>query len=887
MINRISLVLVLLCALTLAASAQTGSVSGTVTDSNGDALPGAQVVISDLALGTTSDVDGRYAIADVPAGTHTVQARFIGFQNASSVVTVVAGQTATADFELAADNVLLDAVVVTGTRAGGRTAMRSATPIDKLQAADLERQGNGDMTETLRNLVPSFTATPLTGDGSAFVRPTSLRGLPPDDVLILTNSKRRHRSALIAHFGAAMNVGAHAADVGMIPAIGVKGVEVLRDGASAQYGSDAIAGVMNFLLKDASDGMEVQVQLGHWFDPPDLTSFDQDLSGRSQNRGGGETDYKIAANAGFPLTSEGFFNISAEYSASPELSRGIQHASAVGVNGALDPAMNWGRPESSGFRSVFNAGLDISENASLYAFGNFADTYGNYSFFYRPPGRSGALEPLPSNPNDPSQGNFCWCDTFPSGFTPRLEGFQTDLSAVAGVKGSVANGLMYDLSATYGSNRINYKLNGSLNASWGPNSQFDFDPGDLQQEDMNVNLDLAYPLRDDISLAGGLELRQETYTMYEGDQQSWQAGPWAQVHLLTNPATGSNYAPPGTAANGFAGTGPGIAGEFTGSNWAAYVDTEWDVNDDLLFQVALRHEDFSEFGTTNDGKIAMRYSASDRLTLRGALSTGFRAPTPGQANVTTITTSFDGVTGEQVQEGTVRPTSPEAAVLGGKALTPEDAINVSVGFAAKSQYVNLTVDYYNVDVDNRIIKSRSLPLSGNPNFSEVAFYTNSLSTNTKGFDVVAVLNGQVNTDFSLAWNHNSTEVTEVDLVNGLQPVSDGTVFNIENNLPKDRVSATLIHRFGKFSAMLRANYYGKTIDERGQQEAVGAETIFDLEVTYQVNDQLRVIAGANNLLNNYPDEIGTRLSQGMPYPRRTPIGYHGGMALFRAVYNFN
>ncbi|MFB3118942.1 MAG: TonB-dependent receptor domain-containing protein, partial [Stenotrophomonas maltophilia] len=645
-----TLVLLLMAPLTVLG--QSGTITGQVTDSNGDVLPGANVVIQDLSLGSSTTINGEYTIGPVPEGTHTVEVLFIGFVTVSQEATVASGQTVTLDFQLVESAVMLDAVVVTGTRTRGRTAMQSATPIDKLEAKELDRQGNGDMTETLKNLVPSYTATPLTGDGAAFIRSTSLRGLPPDDVLLLVNSKRRHRSALIAHFGAAMNVGAHGADIGHIPSIALKSVEVLRDGAAAQYGSDAIAGVLNFLLKDASEGAEIQAQVGQWYE--------------------GETDFKIAGNIGLPLTSKGFINVSGEYTSNPELSRGVQHAAAIaatesGIPNVKNPAMNWGRPESSGLRTVWNAGLELNENARLYSFGNFADTYGNYSFFYRPPGRSGALEQLPMNPNDPSQGNFCWCDTFPAGFTPRFEGFQTDLSWVAGLRGNLNNGLLYDISGSYGSNRIDYKLNGSLNASWGPDSQFDFHPGDLKQEDINLNLDLAYPLGENVNLAGGLEWRQESYTMFQGDEQSWRAGPWASVGLLIDPNTGTNYASPGLAANGFAGTDPDIAGKFTGKNWAVYVDGEWDVSDALLLQAAFRHEDFTEFGTTDDGKLAARFNVSDRLTLRGSVSTGFRAPTPGQANVTTITTSFDGVTGMQVQEGTVRPTDPLAVSLGGKA----------------------------------------------------------------------------------------------------------------------------------------------------------------------------------------------------------------------------
>ena len=279
----------------------------------------------------------------MPAGTHVLEAQLIGYGPATQVVIVAAGQTVTVNFQLETSALMVDAIVVTGTRAAPRSVLRSPTPIDVLPAMQLARQGNGDLTETLKNLVPSYTATPLTGDGAAFVRPTSLRGLPPDDILVLVNSKRRHRSALISHFGAAMNVGAHAVDVGMIPGIALQRLEVLRDGAAAQYGSDAIAGVMNFILKDASEGVQLQAQTGQWYE--------------------GENDTNIAGNIGLPLTEDGFLNLSAEFSDSPELSRGVQHTDAIGVPNVQNPAMNWGRPKSSGFRGIWNAGLTLSDRS--------------------------------------------------------------------------------------------------------------------------------------------------------------------------------------------------------------------------------------------------------------------------------------------------------------------------------------------------------------------------------------------------------------------------------------------------------------------------------------------------------------------------------------------
>ena len=265
-------------------------------------------------MGAAANSSGSYTISGVAPGTYTVSASFIGYSSSSRSVNVGDGG-ATANFSLAASALAGADVFVTGTRAAGRTSMKSPTPIDGFDNQTLRRQGNGDFTETLKNQVPSFNATPLTGDGAAFVRPTSMRGLPPDNVLILTNSKRRHRSALISHFGASMNVGAQAVDIGMIPSIAVKRLEVLRDGASAQYGSDAIAGVMNFILKDNNDGVEFEVTSGQWM--------------TAENGRGGERDVTAAANIGLPLSDDGFLNISAEYSVRPELSRGYQHASAA------------------------------------------------------------------------------------------------------------------------------------------------------------------------------------------------------------------------------------------------------------------------------------------------------------------------------------------------------------------------------------------------------------------------------------------------------------------------------------------------------------------------------------------------------------------------------
>jgi iron complex outermembrane receptor protein len=386
--------------------------------------------------------------------------------------------------------------------------------------------------------------------------------------------------------------------------------------------------------------------------------------------------------------------------------------------------------------------------------------------------------------------------------------------------------------------------------------------------------------------------------MYEGQKESWMAGPWALVHTLTYDSAGTGtmvnygYTAPGGTSNGMPGTNPDAAGVFARTNTAFYVDGEYDMGD-LLVQAAFRMEDFSDFGNTSNFKVVGRYSLSNLATLRGGYSTGFRAPTPGQSNYTGTVTSFDGVTGMQIQEGTLKPTHPLSVSMGGDSLGlgPEDAVNLSAGFTTSMiSGLNLSVDYYSIEVTNKIIKSRSLGVSEADQelygFAELAFYTNALDTKTSGIDVVADYT-MGNTNIGLAVNSNTTEVVRQREINGENPVSDGNVQNIEENLPGLRVAATVTHNFGgALSLMARVNYYGETTDERGDKEIVDPIQIVDIELNYRVSDNLSVVFGANNALNTFPTQIATRMSQGMPYPRRTPIGYHGGMMFTRLTYNF-
>ena len=769
----------------------------------------------------------------------------------------------------------LEEVVVMGSRSNKpRSATESTVPVDVFSEAELNAFGNqADITDTLKALVPSYTATPATGDGSAFIRPTSLRGMAPDQALVLVNGKRRHRSALVQFFAPAAGNGAHGVDVAMIPGIALKNIEVLRDGAAAQYGSDAIAGVMNLQLKDASEGGQIQVQYGEFFE--------------------GEQSTRVSANGGFAIGENGFLNVSFESVDNDALSRGVQRPVAQGLIdagvtgvGADSPfgdapfVQTWGRPETSGDRLFFNSGFDLGNGGEAYMHGGYAETDGRYRFFYRAGYDSdcstghGTIATLCQDPN--------WvAGTLRQGYTPYLDGAQTDKSLVAGIKGEMVSGISYDISVGTGINELRYVLNNTTAPNLGVAAdgsfQRDFDLGGYDQEETNINADFSKALSADINLAFGMEWREETFTTLSGEQAAIDGN-----------------------TSGMSTAQPEAAGEFSRDNIALYADLEHDISDDLLMQYAVRYEDFSDFGSTVNGKMAGRYTVNDSLTLRGSMSTGFHAPTPGQANVSTIITTFDGTTGLQVEEGLVPSTSAAAVAVGGAPLKEEESVNLSLGFTSQiGDNTTLTFDMYHIEVDDRIYRTGDIETEVG---GSISFYTNAMDVEHQGFDLVLsssfeLISG-METEASLAYNHNSIDVTGQKTINGVKPVSDSLVEDIENNYPEDRwVLNTMTNINDKLSLMARLNFYGEHYDERG---TIGADTnpsaeidsiiYMDIELGYDVSENLRITAGGSNIFDEYVDEIGApnanRMSVGLQYPRRTAANYEGGSWYLRANYSF-
>ena len=765
----------------------------------------------------------------------------------------------------AQDDESIEEITTIGSRsAKPRSASDSTVPVDVISGDDFNSVGGtADLTDNLKALVPSYTATPATGDGSAFVRPTSLRGTAPDQTLVMIDGKRRHRSALVQFFAPAAGNGSHSADVGMIPGIAVKRVEVLRDGASSQYGSDAIAGVINFVMKDASDGGSLQVTYGEHYE--------------------GEQSTKIAGNIGLALGDIGFVNISAEYVDNDALSRGIQRQSnvdellALGVNpdiiGADAPfgdaplLQTWGRPETEGLRDYVNSGFDLNGSSELYARFSFADTDGRYRFFYRTWDHS-SLAPL----------RAMGFSGLPAGYTPFLDGNQEDTSIVFGVKGEFQSGMLYDVSYGFGKDELDYLLNNTVNVDLGLDGnlnipQRDFDVGGYIQEETNLNVDFSLPVSDTLNLAFGAEAREEKYIVVAGE-------PSASV---------------GGGSSGFRGITTEDAGEFTRDNVAIYADIEHDLSDAVLLQYALRYENFSDFGPTTNAKIAMRYRASDAIAFRGAISTGFHAPTPGQANVRTTITTFDGNTGLQVEEGLVSPTSQVALENGGAPLTEEKSLNYSLGFASEiGDAWSLTTDVYRIEVDDRIYRTGDITTSGG---QSISFYTNTLDVVHTGVDVV-LTGGFGETDLTFAYAYNEIEIAGQRLVNGVPPVSAGTVEDIENNYPQHRWTlSSMTHFTDRWDLMARATYYGKHYDERGTIGAavdpsaeIDSTVYLDIELGFQATDNLRIALGGVNVTDEFINEIGApnanRLSVGLQYPRRSAANYEGGSWYLKGIYSW-
>ena len=855
----------------------------------------------------------------------------VGFWVLTGALTVSAQETSQSEPAAAQDTgqqesvVGLEALKVIGSRVAGRSAQDSVVPVDIIQGEDLQTYGIRDMDSLLSASVPSYNVNqqPIS-DAATLIRPANLRGLPPDSTLVLVNGKRRHRASVIPEFGGISN-GSHGADISAIPAIALDRVEVLRDGAAAQYGSDAIAGILNFKLREDREGLTVQTSYG-------------------QNYHGDGDKVNVAANLGLPLTERGFANFSFEFTNADETSRSAQRADARGLIEAGNehvrrPATQiWGAPEVQyDYKFFGNLGLDLEElNSRVYAFGNYAERRVEGGFFFRNPNTRGGIfdggenllvadlsngrqgcPPIAKNPAADYTAAlaglpdhcFAFNERFPGGFTPRYGGVVEDWSISFGLRGEVEsasallNGWFYDASASFGQNSVDFFMHNTINpqlAAMRTNIPTSYKPGGYREFDKVFNLDISRPF--DVGLfysalnfAFGLEYREEEFEIKSGGENSW---------YVDNSPGGLAAQGFGIGSNGFQGFGPEIAGTFNRGSYAGYLDLEAEVIKNLTIGLAGRYEAYEGIADTLDGKVSARWQLVEALAVRGSVSSGFRAPTVGQTNYRKTSTSLEG--NRLVDNAILPPDHPAAVLKGGKQLEPEKSINYSVGTVFSLGDLDVTVDYYRIKVQGRLALTSNLKLtqadidtllaqgiSDARSFAGVNFFTNDFDTTTQGVDVVATyplhtFAGQTLLTFVGNWTDTQVDSFNPDIINSRRRRQ------YEDALPEFRFSLTADHTWGPWRFLTRLHYYDgffEDIVEAGLTSINGERWLTDMELSYTFRNlpfmQMATFAlGAENLFDQYPRRSRWAPVLGNKYPPNSPYGFNGGFYYLRASFEF-
>lgn len=821
--------------------------------------------------------------------------------------------------------VAIEEVVVVGTRRAGLAATESKSPVTIVSGERLRQQGGADMLDILRATVPSFSVnTQPIADGATVVRPPNIRNLAADHTLVMVNGKRRHRGAVIAWLVPKASEGAQGPDLSVIPAIAVERVEVLADGASAQYGSDAVAGVMNFVLKEAREGASLEARYGR------------------TAQGDGE-QATLAVHSGLPLGGSGFLNLSLEYGASGDTVRSVQRDDAEALASAgnpwiPDPAQIWGSPEvTDNLKTFANLGVSPTDRVEVYAFANYASKTTDGGFYYRNPNdREGVYTRgdyrLVGDLTGDGSGNcprnlapegafytegaflteafnrahpdcFAMNALFPGGFTPRFGGHTVDYSLFAGARGETSGGLSWDLSAGTGASDVDFFIRNTVNAALGPANPPDyrFDPGDYAQSETGVNLDMSLVLdtlrfASDTHLAFGAEWRKEAFRIRGGEPASWERTfDWngVAVDLQSQGFT--------AATNGFPGFSPDTAGRWTRSNSAIYADIETDVRETWTFGVAVRSERHEDFGATTNGKLSSRLALTDDLALRGTLSTGFRVPTPGQSNAINATSKLGGEGAARLLSivATIAPTSTVGGALGGAALKPEKSVNASAGLVYSSDYATATLDCFRIRVRDRLALSRDIELNrpdlgaehvredliehlqsegltSARSWNYINYFTNDFTTVTAGCEAAGryrVAAGAGVTTFSGVFSATRTRVERYTAGGPLDDPRE--IRDYEAGLPRTRVLISVTHARGPFDLTARYSRHGGWYDSEENLDFDGYGTV-DAAVSYAVTDSLSLTLAAENLFDTTPQRNpNARSGLGNLYSQYAPGGFNG------------
>ena len=904
-------------------------VTGTVLDDTSQPLPGVSVVIKGTTTGVSADFDGNYSInAD---NGDTLVFSYVGYDTQEVTVT---SNTMNITMQ---SGVALDEIVLIGSRNPHRTALESAVPVDVIDVKELTSSGpQVNLNQILNFVAPSFSSNTQTiSDGTDHIDPASLRGLGPDQVLVLINGKRRHTSSLV-NVNGTFGRGSVGTDLNAIPSAAIKKIEILRDGAAAQYGSDAIAGVINIILNESTNELNMSVTTG--------ANFSENAK---EQQGGvdGET-VNVAANYGIDLGDNGgFINFTGDfdyrnpYSRMKEwegevfnaynsvewvalnsgadlsdlsltdiqfYSQGVTHfdiptKSAINSAGSLselqgllnfdttdaelavrgqersDYNMRVGQSQLRGGRFFANMSLPLGDNGTeLYSFAGLGSRTGNSAGFYRLPNQSRTYTPA-----------------YVNGFLPEINSKISDKSFAVGIKGKIQDWDV-DLSNTWGKNGFLYEISNTSNASMLNATPTRFDAGGFSFAQNTTNLDITQNYEDifeGFNVAFGGEFRTETYEIVAGQEESY-----SQYNEFGEPiSTGF----PTATTDFFGNTRPGGSQVFPGfspdneisrsrNSIAGYLDLEADVTDKWVVAIAGRFEDYSDFGSTANYKIATRYKVADNVNIRGAFNTGFRAPSLHQINFNSTSTIFDQ-NGDPQEVGTFSNESRVAKLLGIPELKEEESASISIGFTAKIPDANLsvTVDTYWIGIEDRVVYTGQFKgpgtgseldiLLGQANASAASFFANAIDTESKGLDIVVTHKADLNekmqlkSDFSATLSktvkvddiHASQQLTDAGLVDTYFP-KDSRIY-LEAAVPRTKINLSNSLTAGRINVFLRNVFFGEVTEATtnvNRQQVFGSKVVTDLSLGFKATDDMTVTVGANNLLDVYPDRAASSFSDG-------------------------
>jgi iron complex outermembrane recepter protein len=910
-------------------AAQAGTIRGTISDSAGAGLANAAVTVEGTTFRAVSGAGGAYEVRGVPAGTHTLRVRLIGYRSELAEVTLAATEGVTRDFTLLRSAVQLAPIdVVVGSRARHTAEEELAVPVDIFPAEELQRQGSTETSIILQSVAPSvnFPRQSVT-DAGDIIRPFTLRGLSPDQTLVLVNGWRRHQTAVVNTFNYGMPAGSSGVDLNALPASAMDRIEVLRDGAAAQYGSDAIAGVVNLVLKDGAFSPFVNGDAGRY------VTDDYDDDGTTVNVNGG---WGIGIGRG----SLGLFGEFRDREPTNRAWADVFEEAGTGVADSIDaengqviekrnpvdqPNHHWGDGLEKDVLTFANFRMPMNDQGTieLYSFGGFAHRDGTGNAFRR----------YFDNPRN-------WQEIYPLGFLPTFSSTATDYSAAGGLRG-VVSGWNYDAGVEYGHNDFDYDMTTTLNASLGPcldvpcapgpdrilgtaddpgiPNQTEFFSGRLLRDELIAAVNVARPvevgLPAPLNLAFGAAFRRESYKIRAGETASWING----FHLDQDSAA---IAPAGSS--GFPGFTPDNATERDRNNFSLYADAETDLTPKLLADVAARFESYNDFGERLSGKVALRYQPSRRVVFRGAAGTGFRAPGLSQVSFNKVVTNV--IADQFVEVGIFPVDDPAALALGARPLKEETSINLSAGLAfTPVDNLTVTADVFHIDIDDRIILGATfdddatialLADAGVTGIGGVQYFTNGVDTRTQGIDVTGswrIPTGERGTlDLTGSMNFTHNEIRHLDSIpqvlrdaGSTEPglLDTVTVIAIEDERPDWRTTLQANYTLGRVSGLGRFSYYGGFSSAQPGfcdlcRENYGGKSLVDAELGYQFN-LVKLAVGIRNLFDTYPDQPSSTVLVDpsdpdagtvkdfndnfgtFPWAAASPFGYNGRFAYAR------